>query len=129
MDCMFRFVTTFALLGTVAACGGGGGGSKAPSPPPPAPAPTATLTAQTGSMPLQLAWLDETSLTITGSVSWTNLPAGVHVVATDLGNYLGPMKAQQVTVLFQSGIAVDMRVNGRLYARLLLRQKGDVLLE
>lgn len=97
MDCMFRFVTTFALLGTVAACGGGGGGSKAPSPPPPAPAPTATLTAQTGSMPLQLAWLDETSLTITGSVSWTNLPAGIHVVATDVGNYLGLTKSVQVT--------------------------------
>lgn len=88
-----------ALATFLVGCGGGGGGGKSPAPvtPTPPPTPTATLTAQTGAMPLQLAWLDETALTVTGNVNWTNLPAGVHVVATDLGNYLGPTKALQVT--------------------------------
>ena len=94
-------LVSVALAAFLVGCGGGGGGGRNPSPgpttPPPTPTPTAALTAQTGPMPLQLAWLDETALTVTGNVSWTNLPAGVYVVATDLGNYLGPTKALQVT--------------------------------
>jgi hypothetical protein len=41
----------------------------------------------------------------------------------------GGNRAQQGLVLFQTGIAVDVIVNRRLYAGLLLRQKGEVLLE
>jgi outer membrane protein assembly factor BamB len=95
MDRM-RGLIGVALATVLVGCGGGGGGGRSPTPVTPAPVPTASLTAQTGTMPLQLAWLDETSLTITGTVSWTNLPAGVHIVATDLGNYFGPTKVQQV---------------------------------
>lgn len=99
MDCAFRLIASLCLLGAVAGCGGGGGsGGRSPAPVTPTPTPTATMTAQTGTMPLQFSWLDETALMITGNVSWTNLPAGVHVVATDLGNHFGATKAQQVTV-------------------------------
>ena len=47
-------------------------------------------------MPVHFAWLDETSLKITGSVSWTDLPAGVYVVATDIGSLVGPQKSKLV---------------------------------
>lgn len=96
---MQRIQTYSALVGlflALSGCGGGGGGSKSPTPSTPPPPPTASLTAQTQAMPMRSAWLDETSLTITGSVSWTNLPAGVYIVATDLGSLLGPQKAKLV---------------------------------
>lgn len=63
-------------------------------------------------MPLRLAWLDGVSLTVSGTVNWTDLPAGAYVVAKDLGTYLGPPKAQQVTV--QGAFALTMTGNTEL---------------
>lgn len=78
--------------------GGGGGGGRSSTPVTPTPTPTATLTAQTAAMPMRVAWLDDTALTITGDVGWTNLPNGAYIVASDLGTSLGATKAQQVGV-------------------------------